>query len=167
MEFPELRDNRCSNRVSFATGASSASINSASWPAIVVICPSWRCTTTINSSRDSSSGPDTGSSKRSPDDHAGTDTPTSPSARHIQLNRRSVGCLNVYSPSSPAPPYRTGEIAYSTVASSPWLYRRVIAGGVSAPGVACLRSEFCRRGVVVAEGLGDDRGGHVQEALSG
>ena len=48
-EFPELRESRCSTRASLAARAPLASISSA-------ICPAWRRTSTISSSRDISSG---------------------------------------------------------------------------------------------------------------
>jgi hypothetical protein len=51
-EFPELRDSRCSSRASLAASASLASISSAICPACALICPAWRRTTTISSSRD-------------------------------------------------------------------------------------------------------------------
>jgi hypothetical protein len=86
-EFPELRDNRCSSRASFPDSASLDSISSESCPAIAVICPAWRRTTTISSSRDISSSPDTRRSNRTPADHNVIDThisPTAASAHHRQ-----------------------------------------------------------------------------------
>jgi hypothetical protein len=67
-ELPELRDNRCSTRASFAVSASLAARNSAIWRA-------WTVTTTSNSSRDISSGAGTRRSNRTRADHPGTDTP--------------------------------------------------------------------------------------------
>ena len=65
-----MRDSRCSNRASFAASASLASISCASCPpsrdlpSCAAICPAWRATTTISSSRDISSGAGTGRSNR-------------------------------------------------------------------------------------------------------
>ena len=42
----------------------------------------------------------------------------------------------------------------------------VVSGGVSAPGASGLGGEFGCGDVVVAEGLGDDRGGHFQDVLA-
>ena len=61
--------------------ASLASISSEICTACAVICPAWRRTTTINSSRDISSGSATGRSNRTPVHHPVTDTPTAPT-RH-------------------------------------------------------------------------------------
>jgi len=57
-----------------------ASINSETCPAIALICPAWRRTSTISSSRDISSGTGTRRSNRTPVDHTRTDTTTSPTA---------------------------------------------------------------------------------------
>ena len=82
-EFPELRDSRCSTLASRAVRASLASISSEIRTACAVICwscavicPAWRHTTTISSSRDSSSGSTTGRSNRTLADHTVIDTPT-------------------------------------------------------------------------------------------
>jgi hypothetical protein len=42
----------------------------------------------------------------------------------------------------------------------------VVAGGVAAPGATGLSGEFGGGDVVVAEGLGDDGGGGVEEVLA-
>jgi hypothetical protein len=68
-EFPELRDSRCSSLASLAARASLASISSAICAACALICPAWRRTTTISSSRDISSGSGTGRSNRTQINH--------------------------------------------------------------------------------------------------
>jgi hypothetical protein len=81
-ELPELRDSRRSSRASLSASASLTSCNSASCPAIALICqscasgcPAGRATTTSSSSRDNSSGPDTRRSNRTEADHQVIDTP--------------------------------------------------------------------------------------------
>jgi hypothetical protein len=72
-EFPKFRDIRCPSLASLPDRTSLASISSE-------ICPAWRRTTTISSSRDISSSTGTGKSHLTPTDHAAIDTPRSPTA---------------------------------------------------------------------------------------
>jgi hypothetical protein len=81
-EFPEFRDNRCSSLASRPASVSLTSINSEICTACALICTAWRRTTTINSSRDSSSGSGIGRSNRTPADHPVTDTPIVPTSHY-------------------------------------------------------------------------------------
>ena len=59
-----MRDSRCSSLASLTARASLASISSEICTACALICPAWRRTTTISSSRDISSRSGTGRSNR-------------------------------------------------------------------------------------------------------
>ncbi len=94
-ELRELRDSRCSTRASLPASFSLASTNSEICPAIAVICPAWRRTTAISSSRDISSGARILRSHRDKADHQ---------ARHAETAQ--VTCATAVTHPTPRPETR-------------------------------------------------------------